>query len=473
MPDPIDDLESFTMPTATPLPPQEVRRRGDRIRRRNNALATVGGVAVVAAIVAPIAVIAGGGASHSDQPIAPATRPAQGWTTAIPPAFDLGALPAGSAFTFDVSDSSVVDDFRICGVRAYSTRGTPGVAPATDVQGATTGAEAGTDGGTGRTFAVYRDGDTAQAALTGLRNAVEDCPEQEQPGNGLPLVNDVVDVAVPGADDALVYTNQATDGETLSDLTVVEVVRVGNALYLADAHTAVGGEQAMGTVDNLIANSAPVVGQMCTFSVDGCGSSAEPSVSVDEPSGLAGPVPDGFPLEKGLPTDPQGGVGLEGPSHDLDLAVYNVDNSLRACGVAPTGLPKPVDTLYAGYRSPAEGVLRQLMTFESTDAAQAYAEGLLAPFAACPEDDLGGGATKVYEVTPEDLGDYAASSVMRVEVDGEPGVGYQVVQVVRVGQAVLQTLVNNDGEQLDGKHTPDEVRTMYLENSQSVVDEMS
>ena len=88
-------------------------------------------------------------------------------------------------------------------------------------------------------------------------------------------------------------------------------------------------------------------------------------------------------------------------------------------------------------------------------------------------DAQGGGLSKVYEVTPEDLGDYAASSVMRVEVDGEPGVGYQVVQVVRVGQAVLQTLVNNDGDQLDGTRTPDEVRTVYLENSQSVVDEMN
>lgn len=57
---------------------------------------------------------------------------------------------------------------------------------------------------------------------------------------------------------------------------------------------------------------------------------------------------------------------------------------------------------------------------------------------------------------------------MRYEADGEPGPGFQVVQVVRVGQAVLQTLVNNDGEQLGA-----DTVAMLLENSQTVVDEMS
>ena len=171
---------------------------------------------------------------------------------------------------------------------------------------------------------------------------------------------------------------------------------------------------------------------------------------MDEPTGLSGAIPDDFPLEKGLPTSQENGaVGLEGPSHDLDLAVYNVENNVQACGVAPTGRPEPVDTLYAGYRSPAEGILRQLMTFESVEDAQAYVDATIAPFAACPEDTEDRGVTKVYEVSNPDLGDATAVSVMRAEVDGEPGIGQQVVQLTRVGQAVLFTLVINDTQPFD------------------------
>ncbi len=100
-------------------------------------------------------------------------------------------------------------------------------------------------------------------------------------------------------------------------------------------------------------------------------------------------------------------------------------------------------------------------------AAQAYAEGVIAPFAACPEDADDRGVSKTYEVDESDLGDYAASSVMRVEVDGEPGPGGQIVQVVRVGQAVLQTLVNHDGDAFDA-----DAVTAHLDGARAVVDEM-
>lgn len=472
MPDPIDELEGFTMSPLTPAPASEVRRRGDRIRRRNRALSAAGGLAVVAAIVAPIA-IATAHNPASQAPL-PANQPPGGWVQTVPTGFDITALPQDAQFQFTVNRNGPgVDDIRVCGERAFATGSKEPAGPAVDTRGATW-SEAYSEATSARTLAVYADDTVAQRVLAGLEDAVTGCPEEPRSGAGGPFVYDAVDLAIPGADDSFVFTRQVQlDKTTLSELTAFEAVRVGNAIYLATSSTSAGGDQASGTPVLLMNQSAPVLAQMCVFSVEGCGAQDQPSVAVDEPTGLAGPVPDGFPLEKGLPTDPQGGVGLEGPSRDLDLAVYNVENTLRACGTAPSGLPRPVDTLYAGYRTPAEGILRQLMTFESTDAAQAYAEGLLAPFAACPEDDLGGGATKVYEITPEQLGDYAASSVMRVEVDGEPGVGYQVVQVVRVGQAVLQTLVNNDGDQLDGNHTPEQVRTMYLENSQSVVDAMS
>jgi|SRR6478735_1774245 len=473
MPEPTDpdflaELEHFTTPglTMTPLPASEVRRRGTRMRRRNHALATVGGIAAVAIIATPIALAVNGGPSPAPTP-GPATAPPAGWVQQVPTGFDITALPAGSTFTFDERNDSVVDDLELCGTEVFSTRSAD--LPASDTAGATHG-EPGTDGGTSRTLALYADDDTAQAALDGIRQGVADCPVDEQPPS-LPLVNDLLDGPVPGSEDSVVWTNQAKDGDLLSQLTVREIVRVGNALFLAESFGDAGGAQAKGNIDLLVEQSAPVVDQMCTFSIEGC-APAQPDASeaVDEPTGLTGAIPDAFPLEKGLPTDAQGGVGVEGPSHELDLAPYNLENNLKACGVAVTGLPQPTDTLNAGFRSASMAVLRQAKTFPSTEDAQAYAEGVMAPFADCVEDADNLGVTKVTEVTPEDAGDYASSALTRIEIDGDPGIGYQLVQVVRVGQAVLQTVVINDGEQLD--RTPEELRTMYLENSQSVIDEM-
>ena len=458
MPDPIDELENFSLSgqPMNPLPAAEVRRRGDRIRRRNNALATVGSLAVVAIIATPLALAATGDSTPDSVP--PAGQPE--WTTTIPSSFDLGAVPDGAQFAFDVRDRSVVDDIALCGAAAWATGG------ATDVAGASWG-EAGSDGGEGRTLALYPDRDTAAAALGDLRQAVLDCPRDTTSGE-LPALSDPVDVGVPGAEDSFVWKREIQDGDLLFDQTVFEVVQVGNALFVANAFSSAGGPQAAGNVDVLIGNSAPVVDQLCTFSAEGCASD-QPSAAADEPTGLTGAIPDDFPLEKGLPTSQEGGaVGLEGPRHDLDLAVYNVENSLQACGVAPTGRPEPADTLSAGYRSPAEGILRQLMTFDSVEDAQAYVDATIAPFAACPEDADNRGVSKVYEVTTPDLGDATAVSTMRVEVDGEPGLGYQVVALTRVGQAVLFTLVNNDGEPFDADRA-----ASYVENTQTVVDGMN
>lgn len=97
MPDPIRDLESF--PTdgvpVSPLPASEVRRRGDRLRRRHHALSAVAGVAAVAAVAVPVAVVAGGtGGERSNGPdvVAPSE-------TALPSPSLPGALSAQDLLT--------------------------------------------------------------------------------------------------------------------------------------------------------------------------------------------------------------------------------------------------------------------------------------------------------------------------------------------------------------------------------------
>lgn len=271
MPDPIDELESFTMPGSTsPLPPAEVRRRGDRIRRRNHALAAAGGLAVVAAVAAPLTAVA---LSQGPDRPEPAPAPTVTWRQQVPRSFDLGAVPDGSPVTFTVRrDGSVVDDFTLCGTPAFSTRSSDPAGPAVDTAGATYG-EPGTSSSAGRTLAVYPDADAAAAAAAGLRAGVEGCPVDERRDGPTYTWAVVPGTSVEGADEGFVIAQQVQlDTTTLSDLDAIEVARVGNALLLADSHTTAGGQQAIdGTVPNLLKLSAPVVEQMCVFAAEPCG----------------------------------------------------------------------------------------------------------------------------------------------------------------------------------------------------------
>ena len=294
MPDPIDELEGFTMPTVTPLPASEVRRRGDRIRRRNNALATAGALAVVAAVATPFAVLAG----HQSSSTPPQPMPSSiDWRQAIPGSFDLAAVPDGSPVSFTVRDVTVVDDFTVCGRPAFSTGSNDPVGPAQDTAGAGYG-EPGTADNAGRTLAVYADDREAQQAVDTLRQAVEDCPADT--GRGTPYLWGVVDTSIP-ADGSLVVSQQV-DGDPVADLSLTEVVRIGNAVFLGSMHTTAGGQQAIDeTLPALTSLSQPVVDQMCVFSATPC--PAPPTPASSSPStgeGAVSAIPSDFPLDRGL-----------------------------------------------------------------------------------------------------------------------------------------------------------------------------
>src|SRR5918992_2949226 len=68
MRDPIEELSSFDPGGSVhPLPAAEVRRRGERLRRRNLAL-VAGAVAAVLVVAIPISVLAGGDEGGRPEP---------------------------------------------------------------------------------------------------------------------------------------------------------------------------------------------------------------------------------------------------------------------------------------------------------------------------------------------------------------------------------------------------------------------
>jgi hypothetical protein len=280
MSDPIEDLENFNTQglNVNPLPASEVRRRGNRMRRRNNALATIGGVAAVAIIAVPLALSATGSDRAGDIPPAgsPPPSPSTGqsagteWVQTIPPDFPLTeGMPKtngidGTAVT--VTDEPGVRDIVLCDQPGWTPEG-PVASVA--VAGATYTGE--TEDTQARTLALYSSSDEAQAALETLRTAVVGCPSDPN-GTGAPLVYDLVEADL-GAEASLVFTEQArTDADLLSDLTVYQVARKGNALYVANSHTSAGGPQVVAAeVDRLASLSAPVISDLCLFAAEPCG----------------------------------------------------------------------------------------------------------------------------------------------------------------------------------------------------------
>ncbi|MGZ4465083.1 MAG: hypothetical protein ACXVW0_06985 [Nocardioides sp.] len=269
MPDPFEELRSLEQGTpVNPLPASEVRRRGDRMRRRNNALAALGGVAAVALVAVPLSLAAHGTQRPAPGPAGPPSS-ATTWLHEVPASVDVTRLPADATFSFTGRDVSVVDDLTLCGRPTWSTRSGDPVAPALDAVGATYG-EPGTESNAGRTLAVYADDTQAQAALDAIRAGVRACPVDTE-GRGAPLRYSEVGTTLP-ADDALTFAEQADlGGGLLADLTVFQVARVGNALLVATEHTSAGGPQVLAQeVTRTTDLTAPVVAEMCVFAADPC-----------------------------------------------------------------------------------------------------------------------------------------------------------------------------------------------------------
>ncbi|MXG92104.1 hypothetical protein [Nocardioides flavescens] len=272
MPD-LSDLDDFLDDfqqggsTVHRMSPAQVRRRGDRIRRRRTAGIAAGGVLVAAlAVGAPIAALTGPGDDRgsmvaTDVPSATPTAPPDGWAQAIPAEFPItDGMPTSTT------------------VGADALEGDPGV-PAgcrTTFEGyvddlSATYQGVGSEDRQVRDLVLFPDATSAQAWLDGVRAAVASCPE-EAVGSDTTLVH-AVDPVDLGGDEGWRLTQQVRQADGLvSDLTLTLVTRVGNAVLTDYSSGSAGGEQAVDLeTTRLVEASTPVREALCAFAVEPCG----------------------------------------------------------------------------------------------------------------------------------------------------------------------------------------------------------
>lgn len=205
-----------------------------------------------------------------------------------------------------------------------------------------------------------------------------------------------------------------------------------------------------------------------TTSVEPSAPSGAEQRDTQEPAGAV--IPSDFALAEGWPgpgEDEGGPNGLEGPSRKLPPL------TLTACG---TTIPTPAagDRLSAAWTNPEDHRSRMLLTFESAATAREYGTSVTDLYRNCPTQDTNDGYTTLTEVVTTDLTEDSTAVVLHYQFDSAPAVGLSLVQVVRVGTAVLVETGSNEGG--SGLHPVAQRRKYLRENTEAlrgVVDAMS
>jgi hypothetical protein len=263
----LHDLDHFDegLPAMNLLAAPEIRRRGDRMRRRRTAVAAVGGVLAAAlAIGTPVIALSGSGANdRGNDAIAPSpsrTDDATMWRTEIPDNFP---LTAGFADENAVPNDGLAGDPSLTGVC-----GSEGFAGFVDnavvtYQGESEDREV-------RLLVVYPDDAAAAAELDELRNDISSCGPVELAKKAT-MVYGTVPIDL-GTEESYAFTQQVRhpDG-LLSDLSLFELARTGNAIYVDMSYGAAGGDQVIGIeAERLKDNSAAPLAALCTFAAVPC-----------------------------------------------------------------------------------------------------------------------------------------------------------------------------------------------------------
>jgi len=430
MPDPIDKLSTFEPGVPmSPLPPSEVRRRGDRLRRRNTAVVVGGAVAAVVLAAVPVAVLAGNDGGDPT-PVGPATATTDDLLTAdeLPAREDLDpwreASPEGPVFTCAPDGLDAPDAVR------------------RDFEASITGPGPDDSSAWVRTQVLsFDDAADARGAYQDALDAAAECPGHPdahrdkatgtlelEDGQAAWLTRSWVAPEICGGEcDAAIFDRMGV--AQLDDRVVlVSLAQVGGPLE---------PEGLDGTMEQLFSAAVTKAGGEIAGGTSSGGSADE------------GAEPE-IPLATGLPEADGSETVQKGPGPRAPGAV-----ELSPCD-RPVWPQDGVERLAVTTSGPEFAVAREVVALEDTEQAVAVVDAISSAVLDCPtevnEADPTNSPEMAWEVVPANTGQ-ASVSVSQTYVDGMPG--GQAWQFTQVGRAVLVTYVG-------GEYTPGRSITMAV-----------
>lgn len=271
-----------------PLPAEEVRRRGDRLRRRRTVTAATGATLAVALVVGAGLALGGGLTTGSTPaPVPPASQsPSESAEPSPAPTPDVDRLtriPTGFPLADDLEQPVSTEeelagpgrDVRVFDVPFEACERSTDLGAPVDTLAVRHTAPEWFDG---RVLQVYGDDAAARAVLARLVEVYDNCPKDLFEGPPDSVAASTVRPVPLGEEGYLVTRTFSTDGLRTTGLELLYVVRVGNALLVTNLGNEGGATDA--SVARQLGEREPVVADiaaaMCTFAQNGCAQDGPP-----------------------------------------------------------------------------------------------------------------------------------------------------------------------------------------------------
>lgn len=429
-----DALEGAPMP----LPASAIRARGDRIRRRKHALVAGASAAVVAAVAVPVVAFTLDGSD--DKPdFSPSPSPTVSDPVPAAPLSEENLLTSEEAvYPNGGADWQETDTFEgdgqatatPCQQTSFAGLGAGSVFQRDFEFHSTITDEVDGTLHFNQVVAEFPNEADAQAAYDEIKGWYDDC---RPPG---------ADTYDAGEFSAVPISVDGTAERQLSTYGPVEesLDPFGDEGYFLDTGLVLSGER-VALLSQLthgqdynwpdgspVEQMLPVAAERLVLGNRGQVAGAWPTE-----------IPENFPLISGWPEDDgTSEFRLDRPSEDNEAMIPAGD--LQACVFSPVD-PGALERLTTRLSHGSDSYVRELELFPTEQVAVTYLAQLRALYQGCPTDDQNGAPpTFTTEVNPGSVGEESV-----VITRASDGIGRVVINVVRVGNAVLVDLASDEG----------------------------